>query len=178
MSIQDVEVVSRRGRPEGKAVRPADPSKQVAPIGEPPGALDSAGMGMWRIAADSAKWLSVTDAPVLFAACLAYQRYVDMDRQYWEYSRALDGPIDAHGLRLAKELAVMHSSLNRSLADMGLTPKARNEQGLAEVKLRSKMDNFMAAQRDKQQQKRYAREGGNADVKKERKKKGIKRELK
>lgn len=178
MGSQDVEVVTRRGRPEGKAVRPADPSKQVSPLGNPPGSLMSAGAGMWWNAANNAKWLSVTDAPVLYAACLAYQRYVDMDEQYWTYTRELDGPIDAHGLRLAKELAVMNASLNRALGDMGLTPKARNEQGLAEVKLRSKMDDFMKAQKDKQQKKRYAREGGNVEAKKERKAKGLGKELK
>lgn len=154
-------------------MKPADPSKQVLPVGDPPGPLRAVGKQMWKTTADNAKWLSQTDAAALYVLCLKYQRLVELDKRYWKYLAQLDDPFDDFALRMAKETSVMTTAVHRAMGELGLTPKSRNEQGLAEVKLRSKMDTFMSKQHDNQQKKRYAREGGNVEVKKERKAKGL-----
>jgi len=174
MSHSEVSVVKRKGNQAGVQVKPADPAKQVLPIGDPPGSLRAVGKQMWKIASDNAKWLSQTDAAALYALCLTYQRYVEADKRYWKYLAELDDPFDEFALKMVKELSVMTTAIHRAMGELGLTPKARNDQGLAEVKLRSKMDDFMAKQHGQQQKKRYGRPDGNAGAKKEHKSKGMK----
>lgn len=171
--MQEVETAKKGIQGKNSHVRPVDPSKRVSPIGPPPGQLDSVGLRFWEDSLANAKWLSVTDAAALYALTLMYQRYVDADTRYWNFLATLMDPFNKESVVMAKELAVMHTALNRAFGELGLTPRSRNDQGLAEVKLRSKMDDFLDGQKKQQDKKRYGREGGNVKAKKEKKAKGL-----
>lgn len=161
----DVEVVKRRGPKSGAAVRPQREEKVVSVIGDPPRELGAFGKKMWRHLAKEAKWLAATDEPALLLLCLSYENHYQLQSRYTEYMKNNEG-VTPIAVTLLKELSAASVGLQRQMTGLGLTPKSRKEQGLAEVKLRSKMDEFMAKQHDAQQQKRYARPGGNVAAKK------------
>ena len=147
----------RKGR-RGSAIQmmPDDPDKTVPTLAEPPGRLTYAGRALWDEAMTNAKWFSTTDGYALFTTCLMYERLIDIDDRYRRYVDQCDGHIfDADATRMSKELTAISDRLFKHLIELGLTPKSRSDMGVAEVKLRSKMEEFIQAQQSK---KRWTRD--------------------
>ena len=155
--MTDTKSLKKGPRPPS-ALKMGDESRLVAGLGAAPGDLDEYGAGLWELVASEAKWLAVSDAPALRILCICMQQHYRLSMELEGYLDETDG-YDRVAMELSKQAASMSVTILRHLTSLGLTPKARSEQGLAEVKLQSKMDQFMSKRsvRD-QQQKRYKRD--------------------
>jgi len=148
-NIKPNEVKRRNGNP-GKRPLP-DPNKVIAlpKLSEPPAYLSKSAKQTWVEIIQTAPWVATTDGRALQELC----EKTELKKELQEKLRKSDYVLYtdkgyAYANPLFGMLSTTTTEIVKLLSMLGLTPVDRTKMGVAEVKVRSKIEELLAMKND------------------------------
>jgi len=138
----------RLGNPGHRDLPEPSEVAALAPLDDDvPAHLGEAGRELWQGVTTAAKaWLAPSDALTLLLLCELYDRRATFVAALNEHGPLILRPADGHMVAnpAAQMLATVEKQITELAAALGLTPADRTRMGLAEVKAKNAVEDFLA----------------------------------